>query len=93
MAEAETAVPRVVGRNEMLVINAVQTLAATGAVLTEQAVITATVQSMTAPVGKRDRRREFARRALIGLIERGALVIADGVVTARHTRQVASGAV
>ena len=56
-------------------------------------VIGATVPSMTIPTGQRDRRREFARRAFIGLVKRGVLVVADnGTVATCRMRDAASGA-
>jgi hypothetical protein len=58
--------------------------------VTQSAVIAATARSMTVPADQRDRRQEFARRAFIGLVKRGALVVADdGTVTARLARDAA----
>lgn len=82
--------PKINGKVEQLVTAAEKALAAAGGKVTASAVIGATALSMTIPTGQRDRRREFARRAFIGLVKRGVLVVADdGTVTARLTRQVA----
>jgi hypothetical protein len=82
--------PKFSGKIETRVLAVVQALAAAGGKVTESAVIGATALSMTIPTGQRDRRREFARRAFIGLVKRGALVITDdGAVTACRMRQVA----
>lgn len=75
--------PKISGKVEAQVVAAVQALAAAGGEVTQSALIGATALSMTIPTGQRDRRREFARRAFLGLVKRGALVVADdGAVTA-----------
>jgi hypothetical protein len=84
--------PKINGKVEAQVVAAVQALAAAGGKVTESAVIGATALSMTIPTGQRDRRREFARRAFIGLVKRGALVVADGVVDASAACRVRKAA-
>jgi hypothetical protein len=85
--------PKISGKVEAEVVAAVQALAACGVDVTQSALIEATALSMAIPTGQRDRRREFARRAFLGLVQRGVLVVADnGTVTARRTRDAASGA-
>jgi hypothetical protein len=82
--------PKVVGKVEAQVVAAVQALAAAGGEVSTSMVIEKTTLSMTVPAGQRDRRHEFARRALIGLVKRGAPVVADdGTVTACLTRDAA----
>jgi hypothetical protein len=86
--------PKISGKVEAQVLAVVQALAAAGGTATVSLVVEKTTSSMMVPAGQRDRRREFARRAFLGLVRRGVLVVADdGAVTACRTRDAASGGV